>query len=130
MVMVDDSQRVTIGVVLQGEGFGQSVERDLLWDLLLLGLCVLCVVLGFPESLAEQLVAQGLCFLLPRCTLLKMMFLSFLRLKWWVMNVAPWEELGLLLRFNLMQVEIRELRPEVVAEGNGVLVHYQSRTNV
>ena len=34
------------------------------------------------------------------------------------------------LRFNLVGVEIRELRPEVVAESNEVLVHYQSRTNV
>ena len=35
-----------------------------------------------------------------------------------------------LLWFNLMRVEIRELRPEVVTEDDGVLVHYQSRTNV
>ena len=35
-----------------------------------------------------------------------------------------------LLRFNSVRVEIRELRPEVVAEGEGVLVHYRSRTNV
>ena len=35
-----------------------------------------------------------------------------------------------LLQFNLMRVEIRELRPEVVTEGNGVLVLYQSRTDV
>ena len=35
-----------------------------------------------------------------------------------------------LLQFNLMRVEICELRPEVVTEGNEVLVHYQSRTNV
>ena len=34
------------------------------------------------------------------------------------------------LRFNLVRVEIRELRPEVVAEGDEVLVHYRSRTNV
>ena len=34
------------------------------------------------------------------------------------------------LRFNLVRVEIRELRPEVLAEGDGVLVHYRSRTNV
>ena len=34
------------------------------------------------------------------------------------------------LRFNLVRVEIRELRPEVVAESNEVLVHYRSRTNV
>ena len=44
--MVGDNQRVMTGVDLQGEGFGRSVERDLLWDLLLLGPCVLCVVLG------------------------------------------------------------------------------------
>ena len=31
-------------------------------------------------------------------------------------------------RFNLMRVEIHELRPEVVTEGNDVLVHYQGRT--
>ena len=37
---------------------------------------------------------------------------------------------GLLLRFNLVKVEIRELRPEVVAESDEVLVHYRSRTNV
>ena len=30
------------------------------------------------------------------------------------------------LRFNLVKVEIRELRPKVVAEGKGVLVHYHS----
>ena len=35
-----------------------------------------------------------------------------------------------MLRFNLMRVEIRELRPEVIAEGGEVLVHYRSRTNV
>ena len=29
-----------------------------------------------------------------------------------------------LLWFNLMRVEIRELRPEVVTEDDGVLVHY------
>ena len=34
------------------------------------------------------------------------------------------------LWFNLMRVEIHELRPEVVAKGDGVLVHYQSRINV
>ena len=28
------------------------------------------------------------------------------------------------LQFNLMRVEICELRPEVVAEDEGVLVHY------
>ena len=35
-----------------------------------------------------------------------------------------------MLWFNLMRVEIRELRPEVVAKSDEVLVHYQSRTNV
>ena len=35
-----------------------------------------------------------------------------------------------MLRFNLVRVEIRELRPEVVAEGDGVSVHYRGRTNV
>ena len=39
-------------------------------------------------------------------------------------------ELELVLRFNLMRVEICELRPEVVTEDKGVLVHYQSRTKV
>ena len=34
------------------------------------------------------------------------------------------------LRFNLMRVEIRELRPKVIAESDEVLVHYRSRTNV
>ena len=48
VVVVGDNQRVMAGVDLQGEGFGRSVERDLLWDLLFLGLCVLCVVLGLP----------------------------------------------------------------------------------
>ena len=37
---------------------------------------------------------------------------------------------GGVLRFNLVRVEICELRPEVVAKSEGVLVHYQSRTNV
>ena len=45
-------------------------------------------------------------------------------------NVAPKEELGLLLQFNLVKVEIRKLRPEVVTEDDELLVHYQSRTNV
>ena len=35
-----------------------------------------------------------------------------------------------LLRFNLVRVEIHELRPEVVAESDEVLVHYRSRTKV
>ena len=35
-----------------------------------------------------------------------------------------------MLRFNLVKVEVCELRPEVVAESDEVLVHYQSRTNV
>ena len=56
VVRVDGGQRVRILVDLQDEGFGQSVARDLLWDLLLLGLCVLSVVLGFPQSLVEGLV--------------------------------------------------------------------------
>ena len=39
--------------------------------------------------------------------------------------------LGLVIdRFNLMRVEVCELRPEVVTEDDGVLVHYQGRTNV
>ena len=88
--MVGGNQRVMTGVDLQGEGFGRSVERDLLWGLLLLGLCVLCVVLGLPWPFAEELV-QGLSFLLQRCTLLKTMFLSFLGWKWWAMRVAPRE---------------------------------------
>ena len=36
----------------------------------------------------------------------------------------------LLLWFNLMRVEIHELRPKVVAEDDEVLVRYRSRTNV
>ena len=43
----------------------------------------------------------------------------------WPLAKAVW-----VLRFNLVRVEIRELRPEVVAESDEVLVHYQSRTNV
>ena len=129
VVVVGGSQRVMIGVDLQGEGFGRSVERDPLWGLLLLGLCVLCVVLGLPLPFAEELV-QGSSFPLQRCILPKTMFLGFLGWKWWATKVAPREELGLLLRFNLMRVEIRELRPEVVAESDEVLVHYRSRTNM
>ena len=34
------------------------------------------------------------------------------------------------LRFNLVRVEVRELRPEVIVESDEVLVHYRSRTNV
>ena len=37
---------------------------------------------------------------------------------------------GILLQFNLMRVEICELRSEVVTEGDDVLVHYRSRVNV
>ena len=90
VVVVGGNQRVRIGVGLRGEGFGQSVERDLLWGLLLLGLCVLCVVLSLPQPLVEGLV-QGLSFLLQRCTLPKTMFLSFLGWKWWATKVAPRE---------------------------------------
>ena len=88
--MVGGSQRVMIGVDLQGGGFGRSVERGPLWGLLLLGLCVLCVVLGLPLPFAEELV-QGLSFLLQRYTLPKMMFLGFLEWKWWATKVAPRE---------------------------------------
>ena len=90
MVVVGGNQRATIEVDLQSEGFGRSVERDLQWDLLLLGLCVLCVVLGLPRLFAEELV-QGLSFLLQRYTLPKMMFLGFLGWKWWATKVAPRE---------------------------------------
>ena len=90
VVVVGGDQRVMTEVDLQGEGFGRSVERDLLWDLLLLGLCVLCVVLGLPWSLAEELV-QGLSFLLQRYTLPKTMFPGFLGWKWWATKVAPRE---------------------------------------
>ena len=45
-------------------------------------------------------------------------------------NSHPQAMVHSLLQFNLMRVEIRELRPEVVTEGEGVLVHYWSRTNV
>ena len=64
------------GVGLRDEGFRQSVEKDLLLDLLLLCLCVLGVVQGFPQSLVEGLVVQGLGSLLQRCTLLKTKFLG------------------------------------------------------
>ena len=88
--MVGGNQRVMIGVDLQGESFGRSVERDLLRDLLLLSLCVLSVVLGLPLPFAEKLV-QGLSFLLQRYTLPKIMFLGFLVWKWWATEVAPRE---------------------------------------
>ena len=35
-----------------------------------------------------------------------------------------------MLQFNSVGVEIHGLRPEVIAEGDKVLVHYRSRTNV
>ena len=35
-----------------------------------------------------------------------------------------------LLWFNLVRVEIRELRPKVIAENDEILVHYRSRTKV
>ena len=89
VVVVGDNQRMMTGVGLRGEGFGQSVERDPLWGLLLLGLCVLCVVLSLPQPSAERLV-QGLSFL-QRCTLPKTMLLSFLGWKWWATKVAPRE---------------------------------------
>ena len=76
---------------------------------------MLCVVLSLPQPLVEELV-WGWSFLLQRCTLPKTMFLGFLGWKWWATKVAPREKLGLLLRFNLVGVEIRELRPEVIAE--------------
>ena len=116
VVVVGGDQRVMIGVGLQDGGFGQSVERGLLWDLLLLGLCVLCVVLSLPQLSAEGLV-RGLSFLLQRYILLKVMLLSFLGWKWLATKVAPRDQLGLLLRFNLMRVEVHELRPEVVTKG-------------
>ena len=43
----------------------------------------------------------------------------------WCISQSCW-----VLRFNLVRVEIRELRPEVIAESDEVLVHYRSRTNV
>ena len=45
-------------------------------------------------------------------------------------NEIPWAIIATVLRFNLVRVEIRELRPEVVAESDEVLVHYRSRTSV
>ena len=87
MGVVGGNRRVTTGVGLQGEGFDRSVERDLLWGLLLLGMCLF---LGLPRPLAEESV-QGLGFLLQRCTLPKTMFLSFLGWKWWATKVAPRE---------------------------------------
>ena len=90
VAVVGGSQRAMIGVDLQGGGFDRSVERGLLWDLLLLGLCVLCVVLGLPLPFAEELV-QGSSFLLQRYTLPKTMFLGFLEWKWWATKVAPRE---------------------------------------
>ena len=78
-------QRVRIGVGLQGEDFGQSVEKDPLSGFLLLDQCVLSVVQGFPQLLVEVLVVQELGFLLQRCTLLKTRFLGW---KWWVTKVA------------------------------------------
>ena len=90
VVAVGGNQKVTIGVGLRDEGFGRSVERGPLLDLLLLGLCMLCVVLGLPLPFAEGLV-QGLSFLLQRYILPKTMFLGFLGWKWWVMKVAPRE---------------------------------------
>ena len=59
-------------------------------DLLLLGLCVLCVVLGLPLPFAEGLV-QGLSFLLQRYILPKTMFLGFLGWKWLATKVASRE---------------------------------------
>ena len=85
--MVGGNQRVMTGVGLRGEGFDQSVERDSLWGLLLLSLCV---ILGLPRPLAEELV-QGLDFLLQRCTLPKTLFLGFFGWIWWAMKVAPRE---------------------------------------
>ena len=102
VVVVGGNQRVMIGVGLQGEGFGQSVERDLLWDLPLLGLCALCVVLSLPLLFAEGLV-QGSSFLLQRCTLPKMMLLSFLGWKWWATEVAPRE-----LAWSFVTVQLDE----------------------
>ena len=49
-----------------------------------------------------------------------------------VMDLKKWvaEHVEVMLQFNLMRVEICELRPKVVTKDDGVLVHYQSRTNV
>ena len=90
VVVVGGDRRVMTGVDLQGEGFGRSVERDPLWGLLLLGLCVLCVILGLPLLFAEELV-QGSSFLLQRYILPKTIFLGFLGWKWWATGVAPRE---------------------------------------
>ena len=107
VVVVGGSQRVTIGVDLQGEGFGRSAERDPLWGLLLLGLCVLCVVLGLPLPFAEELV-QGSSFLLQRCILPKMMFLGFLGWKWWATGVAP-RESSLVFCYGSTRWELRSV---------------------
>ena len=55
--------------------------------------------------------------------------------RWKYTGIRQWRELAFcpdwnVLQFNLVRVEIHELRPEVVTEDNDVLVHYQSRTNV
>ena len=87
VAVVGGNQRVMIGVGLRGEGFDRSVERDPLWGLPLLGLCLF---LGLPRPLAEELV-RGLGFLLQRCTLPKTMFLGFFGWIWWATRVAPRE---------------------------------------
>ena len=42
-------------------------------------------------------------------------------------TVPSW--INSVLQFNLVRVEICELRPEGLARGDGVLIHYRSRTN-
>ena len=58
---------------------------------------------------------------------------GFPGIHWW--HLKYWDgDMGLKIKkvlwFNLMRVEIRELRPKVVTEDEGVLVHYRSRTNM
>ena len=45
-------------------------------------------------------------------------------------NTKGLQRAVLLLRFNLVGVEIHGLRPDVVAEGDEVSVYYRSRTKM
>ena len=78
-----------------------------------MGLYVLSVIQGFPQSLVEESVVQGLDFLLKT---------KFLSLKWWVMKVASLELAWCFIMVQLNKVDICELRSKVVTEDEGGLI--------
>ena len=106
-----------------------------------LNVCTMCIVPVDPWSsvmIVDNLLTYGLVLWPSDQSKNILLWICFWPSHWsWLVLTWVEDKCGLqqlwrwsLLQFNLMRVEIRELRPEVVAEGDEVLVHYRSRTNV